>query len=67
MATQQRELTGFQHIIALKESERWNLSKNRLDAGIKPQKHHFWGKEFLDRKFAVMLEALQHHINENFL
>ena len=36
--------------------------KDQIDAGIKPQKEHFWGKEFLDRKFAVMLEALQHHI-----
>ena len=35
-------------------------------AGINPQKSHFWGIEFLDRKFAVMLEALQHHINEKF-
>jgi multiple sugar transport system substrate-binding protein len=29
----------------------------QIDAGIKPQKDHFWGKEFLDRKFAVMLEG----------
>jgi multiple sugar transport system substrate-binding protein len=36
--------------------------KGQIDAGIIPQKEHFWGKEFLDRKFAVMLEALQHHI-----
>ncbi|MGA7692018.1 MAG: extracellular solute-binding protein [Nitrososphaeraceae archaeon] len=36
--------------------------KDQIEAGIKPQKEHFWGKEFLDRKFAVMLEALQHHI-----
>jgi multiple sugar transport system substrate-binding protein len=36
--------------------------KDQVDAGIKPQKEHFWGKEFLNRKFAVMLEALQHHI-----
>jgi multiple sugar transport system substrate-binding protein len=36
--------------------------KDQIDAGITPQKEHFWGKEFLDRKFAVMLEALQHHI-----
>jgi multiple sugar transport system substrate-binding protein len=35
-------------------------------AGINPQKLHFWGIEFLDKKFAVMLEALQHHINEKF-
>jgi multiple sugar transport system substrate-binding protein len=36
--------------------------KGQVDAGIIPQREHFWGKEFLDRKFAVMLEALQHHI-----
>ena len=36
--------------------------KDQIDAGITPQKEHFWGKEFLERKFAVMLEALQHHI-----
>jgi multiple sugar transport system substrate-binding protein len=39
--------------------------KEQVDAGIKPQKDHFWGKEFLDRKFAVMLEALQHHVHLN--
>jgi len=36
--------------------------KNQIDAGILPQKDHFWGEEFLDRKFAVMIEALQHHV-----
>jgi multiple sugar transport system substrate-binding protein len=36
--------------------------KMQIDAGIKPQKKHFWGEEFLNRKFAVMIEALQHHI-----
>ena len=40
--------------------------KLQLDAGIKPQTNHYWGLEFLDRKFAVMIEALQHHINERF-
>jgi multiple sugar transport system substrate-binding protein len=39
--------------------------KAQIDAGIKPQKDHFWGKEFLNRKFAVMLEALQHHVHLN--
>ena len=39
--------------------------KAQIDAGVKPQKEHFWGKEFLDRKFAVMLEALQHHVDLN--
>ena len=39
--------------------------KAQVDAGIKPQTDHFWGKEFLDRKFAVMLEALQHHVHLN--
>jgi multiple sugar transport system substrate-binding protein len=40
--------------------------KQQVNAGIKPQKNHFWGIEFLDRKFAVMIEALQHHISERF-
>lgn len=31
--------------------------KDQVDAGIKPQKNHFWGQEFADRKFAVMIEA----------
>jgi multiple sugar transport system substrate-binding protein len=39
--------------------------KAQIDAGIKPQRQHLWGKEFLDRKFAVMLEALQNHIHLN--
>jgi multiple sugar transport system substrate-binding protein len=39
--------------------------KEQVNAGIEPQKDHFWGKEFLDRKFAVMLEALQHHVHLN--
>ena len=39
--------------------------KAQIDADIKPQKNHFWGKEFLNRKFAVMLEALQHHVHLN--
>src|ERR671923_1202233 len=36
--------------------------KSQVDAGIRPQKKHYWGEEFLNRKFAVMIEALQHHI-----
>ena len=39
--------------------------KDRVDAGIKPQKEHLWGKEFLDKKFAVMIEALQNHVHLN--
>jgi multiple sugar transport system substrate-binding protein len=31
--------------------------KAQVDAGIKPQKNHFWGEEFADRKFAVMIEG----------
>jgi multiple sugar transport system substrate-binding protein len=27
--------------------------KEQIDAGVEPQKQHFWGKEFLDRKFEV--------------
>ena len=34
-----------------------NFIKEQVDAGIKPQKNHFWGLEFLDRKFAVMIEG----------
>jgi multiple sugar transport system substrate-binding protein len=40
--------------------------KLQVDAGIKPQKNIFWGLEFLDRKFAVTIEALQHHIAEKY-
>jgi multiple sugar transport system substrate-binding protein len=31
--------------------------KEQVDVGIKPQKNHFWGQEFADRKFAVMIEG----------
>lgn len=31
--------------------------KAQVDAGIKPQTDHFWGQEFADKKFAVMLEG----------
>ena len=31
--------------------------KDQVDAGIKPQINHFWGQEFVDKKFAVMLEG----------
>ena len=34
-----------------------NFIKQQVDAGIKPQKNHFWGLEFLDRKFAIMIEG----------
>ncbi|MFL6434529.1 MAG: extracellular solute-binding protein, partial [Nitrososphaeraceae archaeon] len=40
--------------------------KTQIDAGIKPQKQHFWGKEFLDRKFAVMSEAVQNHVRNDY-
>ncbi|MFL6434078.1 MAG: extracellular solute-binding protein [Nitrososphaeraceae archaeon] len=40
--------------------------KAQIDAGIKPQKQHFWGEEFLDRKFAVMIEALQNHVRDDY-
>lgn len=39
--------------------------KEQIDEGVEPQKEHFWDKEFLDRKFAVMLEALQNHVSLN--
>ena len=31
--------------------------KAQVDAGIKPQINHFWGQEFADKKFAMMLEG----------
>ena len=31
--------------------------KSQIDSGIKPQKEHFWGNEFLDRNFSVMIEG----------
>jgi multiple sugar transport system substrate-binding protein len=31
--------------------------KEQVAAGIKPQERHFWGNEFADRNFAVMLEG----------
>ena len=31
--------------------------QDQVNAGIEPQKDHYWGKEFLDRKFAVMIEG----------
>lgn len=39
--------------------------KAQIDAGIKPQQQHYWGKEFLDKRFAVMIEALQNHVHLN--
>ena len=31
--------------------------KDQVDAGTKPQINHYWGQEFADKKFAVMLEG----------
>lgn len=31
--------------------------KEQVDSGIAPQPSHFWGQEFVDKKFAVMLEG----------
>jgi multiple sugar transport system substrate-binding protein len=31
--------------------------KEQVDAGVAPQPSHFWGQEFADKKFAVMLEG----------
>jgi multiple sugar transport system substrate-binding protein len=31
--------------------------RDQVKAGIKPQINHFWGQEFADKKFAVMLEG----------
>lgn len=31
--------------------------RDQVNAGIKPQINHFWGQEFADKKFTVMLEG----------
>ena len=31
--------------------------KQQVDAGIKPQEEHYWGAEFANRTFAVMIEG----------
>jgi multiple sugar transport system substrate-binding protein len=31
--------------------------KQQVDAGIKPQEQHYWGAEFANRSFAVMIEG----------
>ena len=31
--------------------------QDQVNAGIKSQKEHYWGKEFTDRNFAVMIEG----------
>jgi multiple sugar transport system substrate-binding protein len=31
--------------------------KDQIEAGIKPEKSHYWGQEFADKKFAMMLEG----------
>jgi multiple sugar transport system substrate-binding protein len=31
--------------------------RDQVNAGIRPQINHFWGQEFADKKFAVMLEG----------
>lgn len=31
--------------------------RDQINTGIKPQINHFWGQEFADKKFAVMLEG----------
>jgi multiple sugar transport system substrate-binding protein len=31
--------------------------KQQVDAGIKPQKEHYWGAEFANRTFAVMIDG----------
>ena len=46
------QLTDDKRYYARKEKE-----KQQVDAGIKPQKNQYWGQEFIDRKFAVMIEG----------
>ena len=31
--------------------------KDQIDSGIKPQKKHYFGDEFANKKFAVMIEG----------
>ena len=31
--------------------------RDQVSEGVKPQINHFWGQEFADKKFAVMLEG----------
>ena len=47
---------GFQHTI-VQGVRALEFLKQEVDAGIKPQTNHFWGQEFADKKFAVMLEG----------
>jgi multiple sugar transport system substrate-binding protein len=41
------------------------IKEQKIDAGVEPQEEHFSGKQFLDMKFAGMLEALQNHVHLN--
>ncbi len=37
--------------------EAMDFLKQQVDAGIEPQSEHYWGTEFVNRTFAVMLEG----------
>lgn len=37
--------------------EAMEFLKQQVDAGIEPQKEHYWGVEFVNRTFAVMIEG----------
>ena len=54
---QRREHTGFQPSIVPAGIKALEFLKQQVNAGIRPQINHFWGEEFADRKFAVMLEG----------
>ena len=53
----QRVLTGFLLLIDSAGLKALSFIQDQVNAGIKPQKEHYWGKEFNDRKFAVMIEG----------
>ena len=57
MDIQQRVHTGSLHLIVQQGVKALEFLKRQVDAGIKPQVNHFWGQEFADKKFAVMLEG----------
>jgi multiple sugar transport system substrate-binding protein len=48
---------GFQQYNSSKGIKALEFLKRQVNSGIKPQKNHFWGQEFADRKYAVMLEG----------
>ena len=52
-----KEPTGSQPTTVPEGVQSLEFIKRQVDAGIKPQVNHFWGQEFADKKFAMMLEG----------